>query len=155
MNVRHLRLAIFLTFVVFEAHLLIKIFLIKKNVYFLFEVSISLPAIHSSFSLFYLWGSYLKKTLKPTKFCSSLWIHRKLTLQFLNKFSSLYIFYMMCKTSREAYWYFLSQIIFVKPPTPSITFLFLFFECPISWSWQSLSFPAGGLFINRGNSTYM
>ena len=44
--------------------------------YFLFEISISLLDILSSFSLFHLWGSYLKKTLKPTKFCSSLWIHR-------------------------------------------------------------------------------
>ena len=36
--------------------------------YFLFGRSISLLAICSSFSLFYLWGSHLKKTLKPTKF---------------------------------------------------------------------------------------
>ena len=28
---------------------------------------------------------------------------------------------MMCKIFKEAYWFFLSQIRFVKPPTPSIT----------------------------------
>ena len=47
--------------------------------YFLFGISISLLAVCSSFSLFYLWVSYLKKDLKPNKFYWSFWIFRKLT----------------------------------------------------------------------------
>ena len=50
---------------------------------------------------------------------------------------------------------FLSLIIFVKSPAPSIIFFLLFFEFSISSSQQSLSFRAGGLFINLGNITYI
>ena len=48
--------------------------------YFLFGISISLLAVCSSFPLFYLWVSCLKKALKPTKFYLSFWFFRKLTL---------------------------------------------------------------------------
>ena len=47
--------------------------------YFPFGISISLLAICSWFSLFYLWVSYFKKALKPAKFYSCFWSFRKLT----------------------------------------------------------------------------
>ena len=45
---------------------------------------------------------------------------------------------------------------YICQTTNTINYIFfLFFVCAISWSWQSLSFRAGGLFINLENLTCM
>ena len=61
---------------------------------------------------------------------------------------------MMCKISGEHYWLFYLKLYLPNHQCHQLRFL-LFYESAVSWSWQFLSFPARGLFLNRGNSIYI